>query len=61
MLLQALNVPFLQHSMSHQQLEEPSVDVSHDAHSSCATLHGEGTNKEINEIKLPLSTPKATF
>lgn len=61
MLLQALNIPFLQHSVSHQQLEEPPVDISHDAHSSCATLHGEGTKKEINKIKLPLSTPKSMF
>ena len=38
-LLQALNIPFLQHSMSHQQLEESPVDISHDAHSSCTALH----------------------
>lgn len=58
-LLQALNLPFLQHSVSHQQLEEPPVDISHGARSSGATLHGDGAKKDVNEISLPLNTPKA--
>ena len=39
-LLQALDVPLLQHAVSHQQLEESPVDISHDAHSPRAALHG---------------------
>lgn len=60
-LLQALNLPFLQHAVSHQQLEEPPVDIGHGARSSWATLHGDGAKKEVNEINLSLNTPKAMF
>lgn len=40
MLLQALDIPLLQHPVSHQQLEEPPVDVSHGAHTPRTALHG---------------------
>ena len=39
-LLQALDIALFQHPVSHQQLEEPPVDISHDARSPRAALHG---------------------
>lgn len=49
-LLQALHLPLLQHAVSHQQLEEPPVDIGHGARPSRATLHGDGAEKDVNEI-----------
>lgn len=38
-VLQALDVPFFQHPVSHQQLQEAPVDVGHGACSSGTALH----------------------
>lgn len=37
-VLQPPNVPLLQHAVSHQQLQEPPVDVGHDASPPRAAL-----------------------
>lgn len=45
-VLQAPNLPLLQHTVSHQQLEEAPMDIRHDTHSSRAALHVGGAEKE---------------
>lgn len=42
-LLQALDLPLLQHTMSHQQLQEAPMDIRHGTCSSRAALHVGGS------------------
>lgn len=45
-VLQAPNLPLLQHTMSHQQLEEAPMDICHGTRSSRTALHVGGAEKE---------------
>lgn len=45
-VLQTPDLPLLQHTVGHQQLEEAPMDIRHGTHSSRAALHVGGAEKE---------------